>query len=832
MSTLANPVQLPTIFLKGKSVEPAIFEVIPLQTAEKFQVIAYYQDADVLRLAVVHPEQLKQGFFEALKQIGDKIGRKIELFKTDPASFQYLITEYKDLKKEQKKFSQARPGTLQVAKTIPIVNPTQTPGVTWPAAPTPPLFELGKLVAYNYLRRIPSEFAIKERVLCVDFLAPNIYWFVTDGSNDARLKKVTTYISENNHIVIHVILIKPQEFNELLSYYQLLTSREQDSVDEKEKETSNDQRLQEEREIEKKLEELSKPEVEESHPQKWAKDVIIPGIQAQILSTQEEKKGLAGFIQKITQNFAAQEAEKVSEKSTPFTPPPGERVQPALEPARAFPTPPPPPHGDAVQVPMPPSSGSVSLPPVPVPAPKVEEKPATAAPKNEQAPITVASKSNQSTETADQKRFNIEDTDDIGKLLDKHVTSLDELKEIIRGGMVPRIVAAVVSFAIHEKASDIHIESYEDEVRVRYRVDGQLLDIVKLPPDIHNPMVSRIKILSKLRLDENRVPQDGRFDVSFDEFVQVDVRISIMPTVHGEKVVMRILDKSKGITSLERLGIEGIAYERLTQAIQKPYGICLATGPTGSGKSTSLYAILSRIATPNVNVVTLEDPIEYEMKGVNQSQIRPKIGYTFAEGLRSILRQDPNIIMVGEIRDGETANMATQAALTGHLVLSTLHTNDAAGAIPRLTNMGIEPFLITSSLNVAMAQRLVRKICPHCRREISLPEGIRSQFQADIEQIGALNPVDGRRIKRPITFYQGTGCDQCGGKGYQGRVGIYEVMVMTDEIADLTVERVDANKILDAARKDGMLTLYQDGLLKAIAGVTTIDEVLRETSNK
>jgi type II secretory ATPase GspE/PulE/Tfp pilus assembly ATPase PilB-like protein len=241
---------------------------------------------------------------------------------------------------------------------------------------------------------------------------------------------------------------------------------------------------------------------------------------------------------------------------------------------------------------------------------------------------------------------------------------------------------------------------------------------------------------------------------------------------------------------------------------------------------------LNRIATPNVNVVTLEDPVEYEMKGINQAQIRPKIGFTFAEGLRSVLRQDPNIIMVGEIRDGETANMATQAALTGHLVLSTLHTNDAAGAIPRLTNMGIEPFLITSSLNVTIGQRLVRKICPYCKKEVSLPPGFKAQIEGDIQRLSTVNTIDATRLPKEIKFHQGMGCDKCGGKGYQGRVGIYEVLTMSEAVADLTIKHAPNQAIQDQAQKEGMLTMYEDGLIKVVNGITTLDEVLRETSNK
>ena len=413
----------------------------------------------------------------------------------------------------------------------------------------------------------------------------------------------------------------------------------------------------------------------------------------------------------------------------------------------------------------------------------------------------------------------------------KPVESHEELKAIVQKGFIPRLVAAILSFAIHEKASDIHIEAFDDEVRVRFRIDGQLIDIVKMAPDVHAAMVSRIKILSRMRLDESRVPQDGRFDVEFDH-ARVDLRVSVMPTVHGEKVVMRLLDKDKSIVSLDSLGVQGLAFRNLIDSVTKPFGICLATGPTGSGKSTTLYAILNRIATPNVNVITLEDPVEFEMKGINQVQVRPRIGFTFAEGLRAVLRQDPNVIMVGEIRDGETANMATQSALTGHLVLSSLHTNDAAGAIPRLSNMGIEPFLITSSLNCALGQRLVRRVCPKCKQEMMLPPSIKDKLAKDLAIIKAANPLDAKRVPDDWHVYQGTGCAECGGTGYKGRLGIYEVLSMNEEIEDLTLKHAPGSQIQEAATKAGMLSMYQDGLLKVVSGITTLDEVLRESTSK
>lgn len=346
----------------------------------------------------------------------------------------------------------------------------------------------------------------------------------------------------------------------------------------------------------------------------------------------------------------------------------------------------------------------------------------------------------------------------LDKFLTKPVNSVDDLIQIIKGGMIPEIVAAVVSLGVGLEVSDIHIEAEQENMRIRYRIDGILRDIVKVPLSLHAPLVSRIKILSKLKIDEQRIPQDGRFDVVVRKH-EIDLRISTLPTVHGEKVVMRILDKSAGMLSLEELGVTGRGFDLLVKNISKPFGIVLATWPTGSGKSTTLYAVLQRISTPAVNVITLEDPVEYEISGINQTQVKPQIGFTFAEGLRSVLRQDPNIIMVGEIRDLETASMATHAALTGHLVLSTLHTNDAAGALPRLINMGVEPFLITSSVNCIMAQRLVRKICSHCKEEEQLPAPLVEDIGKELAKIkdAKMGEVDAKTFK----FYRGKGCSAC-----------------------------------------------------------------------
>lgn len=407
----------------------------------------------------------------------------------------------------------------------------------------------------------------------------------------------------------------------------------------------------------------------------------------------------------------------------------------------------------------------------------------------------------------------------LDKFLGKKISNLQELKEVVKENSVPKLVAAILSFAAHLEASDVHIEGLEKEVRIRFRVDGILRDILTLPMRLLPSLVARIKILSKLKIDEKRIPQDGRFDVKTGGHA-IDLRVSTLPTVFGEKVAMRLLDKSAGILSLENLGMTGVNFDRVIASIEKPFGVVLACGPTGSGKSTTLYAILNRIASSKINIITLEDPVEYEIPGLNQVQVKPQIGFTFATGLRSVLRQDPNIIMVGEIRDTETANLATHAALTGHLVLTTLHTNDAAGALPRLVNMGVEPFLITSSINCVIAQRLVRRLCPHCRVSAQIPEATLFSIKKELDKIN---------ISDPPKFYKGKGCSECS-EGYRGRVGLYEVLLMSSEIEALTVKRSPANVIYEQALKEGMLTMRQDGLIKALKGITSVDEVFRATS--
>ncbi|OGE64948.1 hypothetical protein A3I48_02205 [Candidatus Daviesbacteria bacterium RIFCSPLOWO2_02_FULL_36_7] len=390
--------------------------------------------------------------------------------------------------------------------------------------------------------------------------------------------------------------------------------------------------------------------------------------------------------------------------------------------------------------------------------------------------------------------------------------------EILREAPVSNIINQLLEYAIKSRASDIHIEPQEDRTRVRYRIDGILQEKVLLPKGVHDALVSRIKILSVLKIDEKRLPQDGRFSFTYEQNT-VDIRVSTIPTVFGEKVVLRLLPKSSGAPSLLELGLRGTSLKSLESQLLRPHGIILICGPTGSGKTTTLYSVLSKISTTKVNIVTIEDPVEYQIPGVNQVQANTQVGLTFASALRSFLRQDPNIIMVGEVRDTETADLAIQAALTGHQVFSTVHTNSSAGAPPRLLDMGVEPFLLTSALNVVVGQRVVRKICPHCRIEFGAPPEVIENIKV---VLGKFLPVSSS-----FKLFKGKGCPLCGQTGYLGRIGIFEVLVILDKIAKLILEHASSGKIEEEAVSEGMITMKQDGYLKVLEGVTTMEEVLR-----
>jgi type IV pilus assembly protein PilB len=397
---------------------------------------------------------------------------------------------------------------------------------------------------------------------------------------------------------------------------------------------------------------------------------------------------------------------------------------------------------------------------------------------------------------------------------------------IVRQAPITKIVETIVSFAIKSRASDVHIEPHADRTRIRYRIDGILQEKLILPKSVHDAVVSRIKILSRLKIDEKRIPQDGRFNFQ-SEGKEVDLRISTLPTIHGEKIVMRLLNKDMKVPTLPELGLDGLALRQVEDAIKVPHGIVLITGPTGSGKTTTLYSILDKINSPKVNIMTLEDPVEYQMLGVNQVQVNPQAGLTFASGLRSFLRQDPNIIMVGEVRDNETVSLAIQASLTGHLVFSTLHTSSAAGAVPRLLDMGAEAFLLASSLQLIMAQRVARKINPDFKEaytpDPAVVEDIKRVLGPQFDTWCKTNNADPTKIQ----LYRPSQKRSQNEPEYKGRIGIFEVMPMTEEMAQLVVHQETDDKLQEIAIKNGMLLMKQDGYLKALAGMTTVEEVLR-----
>ena len=388
---------------------------------------------------------------------------------------------------------------------------------------------------------------------------------------------------------------------------------------------------------------------------------------------------------------------------------------------------------------------------------------------------------------------------------------IEDLMDVTSEAPVVKLVNLILVEAVKRRASDIHIEPYRDKLKIRYRIDGLLYDVHTPPRGLAAAISSRIKVMSDLDIAERRLPQDGRLQIKVAE-QEIDVRVSVVPTAFGERIVLRLLNKSAALLTLSQLGFSEAAHDLLHQLITRTAGIILVTGPTGSGKTTTLYAALQVINTPEKNILTVEDPIEYQIGGVGQMQINPKVGLTFAKALRSMLRQDPDIIMVGEIRDVETAQIAIQASQTGHLVFSTLHTNNAAGAMTRLNDMGIEPFLIATSVSAVLAQRLVRRICPHCRQETDYPTAV-------LAEVG-LKPENG-------PFFESSGCDECLGSGFFGRCGIYELLVVDEAIRETILGRAAAGQIQAAATKAGMITLLEDGALKIRAGVTTPQEVIR-----
>lgn len=411
-------------------------------------------------------------------------------------------------------------------------------------------------------------------------------------------------------------------------------------------------------------------------------------------------------------------------------------------------------------------------------------------------------------------------------------TTLEELKNLVyKWDNIQRICDVIILAAVLWDASDIHIEPLSSYVRLRYRVDGELREILEYQSFLHTGVIARFKILSELKIDESRIPQDGRISQTIDG-KPLDLRVSTLPTIHGEKIVMRIVDKSKKIPELWKLWIEGQNLKLLKKAIEMPNGVILTSGPTGSGKSTTLYSILTLLNKPDINIMTLEDPVENQVDGISQSQVKPMIGYSFANGLRTALRQDPDIIMVGEMRDKETVDIAIEASLTGHLVLSTIHTNNASETITRILNMGVQPFLVPASLNIIIAQRLIKKVCQDCKEVLPYSE-IDADTIKNIKNSLSVTPksellerVGEEILKKPV-FYKAVWCDVCGGNGYKGRVWIYEMLEITPWVKDMILRWDSAFNINRQAIKDGMISLEQDGIIKALQWETTLEEVYK-----
>ena len=405
------------------------------------------------------------------------------------------------------------------------------------------------------------------------------------------------------------------------------------------------------------------------------------------------------------------------------------------------------------------------------------------------------------------------------------MVKLEETAATSEDAPIIRIVAKTFSEAVQRGSSDVHIEPLENYLRIRFRIDGKLKEEMALPIELAQSIISRVKIISNLKIDETRIPQDGRFRTQILGR-EIDFRVSTFPTPLGEKAAIRVLDPSTGLKSFGQLGLDGKNLEIVKEGLARPFGMILVTGPTGSGKTTTIYALLQTLNNDSVNILSLEDPVEYLVPGVNQSQVRPEINYDFASGLREILRQDPDIIMVGEIRDNETGGLAVHAALTGHIVLSTLHTNNAVGVIPRLIDMKIEPFLIPSSLNLMVSQRLVGRLCQDCKKSETAPPEIQKIIKKELADLPAETTS---AYQEPYKIYHSEGCPKCQGRGIVGRIAIFEVFRMSNELQEIINTKPTAQRILEEAKRQGMVTLRQDGVLKALSGLVSVEDIIRET---
>lgn len=783
--------KLPYISLENTKIDSEVLNIIPKKIASRYGVVSFGLKDNSLQLAISRPSSLDSEFNQNLDRIMDNKPYRIDLFITGPDDLNEVMKQY----------------------TGSVDSPTKLSSSSLPV-----VYLRNQNLSISLLKRLPLDFIEKHRA--VIFYQKNDFTFAmaAERPDSYEVRKTVEFLQKENKIKIQLFATSAEDIDYAIGLYkgaledEGLMKKKQDEPAKVEIKDTPDKIIGEMEAAKKKIvaqSALNQPKNDEQKEKKQENSFSLSGLFSGLRSKNDQTPAITiDSYEKVTPNKDGDNADIA----------PLEQEQQAVE---AKPS--------EIADPVPSEQVGVKADEdSQVGEQEALDKLIEVVPAKDPEPGVTIEENKAQAEVRAASQDGDKETE-IGSLLDADINTDEDLKKVLSENYIPKVVAAIVNYALTLRSSDIHIEARAKDLRVRYRVDGILRDIAKLPLSMHPPMISRIKILSKMKIDETRIPQDGRFEVKFKNR-EVDVRVSALPTVHGEKMVMRVLDKDQGILSLEDLGMSGRAFDITIENIARPYGIILSTGPTGSGKSTTLYAILNRISTPSVNIITLEDPVEYEIAGVNQCQIKPAIGFTFAEGLRSVLRQDPNVVMVGEIRDGETAAMATHAALTGHLVLSTLHTNDSAGALPRLINMGIEPFLITSSINEIIAQRLIRRICPKCKEEMRVPQALVDEIKKELDLIPQGNKRDLARLKPDMKFYHGVGCPDCN-QGYRGRVGLFEVLRMTDRIEELAISKQSANDIKQAAIEDGMITMRQDGILKCLEGLTTIDEVFRATSN-
>lgn len=765
--------KVPFISIANVKLSDEALAILPKKVAIKFGVIPFDVKNGLVRLAVSNPADLLVNYSASLEKIFQGKKLAIEIFITGQSDFNEAIKQYSKGKSA---------GILLNNGSLPVIQLRNYN------------------ISENFIKKIPMEFVRKYRIVVFGENAIGDYLIACQDYDSVVTKKVLDYIEKENKVKLEVYTTSAEDIDFVLSRYGGEETEQQKTVEINKDSSAAEQPAPPAAE---------KPKDKSEFSFSFAKlfgggKETAPGL------TIDSVSDLASETSSSNSNSASNQNGKDSNEATSDeAPASGEFDAQAIGKKLAA-------------APEKKTENGLDIKSIEDPEKPISTESDNIIPAEKTSTADIPKKTDSDNSMVEAKDLNF--------LLNKEITTEKELEAVVNEGYVPKIVAAILSYALNKKVSDIHIEPQAKVLRIRIRIDGILIDAVKMPLKLQPPITSRIKIISKLKIDETRIPQDGRFDVTLGNR-EIDVRVSTLPTVHGEKIVMRILDKSQKILSLEDLGMQGSGFDKTIQAIGKPWGIILSTGPTGSGKSTTLNAIINRLNTPGVNISTLEDPVEYETPGVNQTQVKPEIGFTFATGLRSLLRQDPNIIMVGEIRDGETAAMATHAALTGHLVLSTLHTNDTSGTLPRLINMGIEPFLITSSMNLIMAQRLIRKICPKCKEEIKLPQKLVDEAKRTIDAIPKNNIRDLERVPKEFKFYYGRGCDECT-QGYKGRIGLFEVMTMNPEIEDLAINKRPSDEIKAAAIKSGMITMKQDGIIKALLGLTTIDEVLQATIDK